>query len=625
MPDALVLKENGTAAFRACDFPGAFKAYSEGIACLCPEASTVIVDHGLAANAPAPSAALELAPDDKLLLTTLCTNRAAVALKLGRPIRALADTSLAASLTPSSPKVAFRRAAALLAIGACEAAQAILEPHVASEPELRRLSETARSRAAKTMARIEAMADAPNTDHGAATTDELAFVGPIEVRRMGGERGGRGWFATRQVAAGELLLAEPACLPLAPPANRANPLPLTEAICTQLGGLAEDRSVAWRAEELRERLACVHPVPGVAEDAETSRDAETAPEVAAIAAATGVSAAEATAVERKVARNQFSLRMRVRGEDVNFGSGLFPLASLLNHSCEPAAHFQPLSSGRLLVVRSIRDVEAGAEVCDSYVCVACPFAERQAKLQASHSFTCRCVRCDAPEGTRLHMLERFDRSLVCPLAHADGGGEGAHVLLPDSPYADEPAYRCAAAGCEGRLAAEEASGRLQSIKASFEELEEFYARGEALAGCKAAKAAERSARSFLSPQHTLWRLWLSCTILLATDAREADASASAEADDPSATEELVLGAYRRREVMLLVPHRATDDDIFVRMSHALLVGLETSEAEALLQQAFRLDGLTYGASVDGFVQRWVPADFGVRWVERIRQIVRAIS
>ena len=137
MSTALELKECGTQAFRAGDFHGAFQAYSEAIALLCPEvAASQIVDHGLAVNAPAPSAALELATEEQALLTTLCTNRAAVALKLSRPIRALADTSLALALSPSSPKVAFRRATALLAIGACEAAQAILDAHVASEPEL---------------------------------------------------------------------------------------------------------------------------------------------------------------------------------------------------------------------------------------------------------------------------------------------------------------------------------------------------------------------------------------------------------------------------------------------------------------------------------------------------------
>mgnify|MGYP006155037913 CR=1 FL=1 len=53
-------------------------------------------------------------------------------------------------------------------------------------------------------------------------------------------------------------------------------------------------------------------------------------------------------------------------------------------------------------------------------------------------------------------------------------------------------------------------------------------------------------------------------------------------------------------------------------SHALVIGLETPEAEPVLQSAFRIDAQTHGSSVEGFIQRWVPADL----VEVVAPLVR---
>ena len=95
------------------------------------------------------------------LVVSLLTNRAAAAMRLGRPWRALADTAAAAALT-SSPlnscatgsgggggeaKAAFRRAQALLAVGACALARSILSAYAPREPELKALMAKAAARA----------------------------------------------------------------------------------------------------------------------------------------------------------------------------------------------------------------------------------------------------------------------------------------------------------------------------------------------------------------------------------------------------------------------------------------------------------------------------------------------
>ena len=80
------------------------------------------------------------------------SNRAAAALKLGRYWRALADTAAAAALGDGaeSAKGAFRRAQALLGIGACALAVATATPHASKEPELRALVAKATERARAT-------------------------------------------------------------------------------------------------------------------------------------------------------------------------------------------------------------------------------------------------------------------------------------------------------------------------------------------------------------------------------------------------------------------------------------------------------------------------------------------
>ncbi len=67
------------------------------------------------------------------------------ALKLNRHCRALADTAMALELAPSA-KVAFRRAQALLAIGACDLALAAMAPYGPDEPDLKRLTTKAREK-----------------------------------------------------------------------------------------------------------------------------------------------------------------------------------------------------------------------------------------------------------------------------------------------------------------------------------------------------------------------------------------------------------------------------------------------------------------------------------------------
>ena len=127
--------------------------------------------------------------------------------------------------------------------------------------------------------------------------------------------------------------------------------------------------------------------------------------MAAIAAATALPLPELLRLDQKVVRNQMSLKMRVGGDAVDFGRGLFPFSSLLNHSCHANTAYHPISSGHAMVVRALRDIEIGEEATDSYIAPSTIGAQRSVALERSHGFVCSCERCAAPKGSELHRLE----------------------------------------------------------------------------------------------------------------------------------------------------------------------------------------------------------------------------
>ena len=126
---------------------------------------------------------------------------------------------------------------------------------------------------------------------------------------------------------------------------------------------------------------------------------------------------------------------------------------------------------------------------------------------------------------------------------------------------------------------------------SFESLYVLLAKGAYEAGAVAAAHTERLASLTIGAQHHAWMRWVRVAMELAEGAED---------------NELMLRVYERWEGMLLVPCHASDDDAFVRLDHALLVGIDTPEGERALRGAFTIDALAHGASVQGFISRWLP-------------------
>lgn len=79
----------------------------------------------------------------------------------------------------------------------------------------------------------------------------------------------------------------------------------------------------------------------------------------------------------------------------------FRVACRLNHSCNPNVHRTWQEHGTRLVMHATRDIEAGTEICQSYIAnLFCSFDQRQERLQNGWGFRCQCEACALPQRGR---------------------------------------------------------------------------------------------------------------------------------------------------------------------------------------------------------------------------------
>ncbi|KAI9106463.1 hypothetical protein K1719_021991 [Acacia pycnantha] len=73
------------------------------------------------------------------------------------------------------------------------------------------------------------------------------------------------------------------------------------------------------------------------------------------------------------------------------GTGLYPVISIINHSCLPNSVL--VFEGRSAVVRAVQHISKGSEVLISYIETAGSTMTRQKALKEQYLFTCSCPRC----------------------------------------------------------------------------------------------------------------------------------------------------------------------------------------------------------------------------------------
>jgi SET domain len=78
--------------------------------------------------------------------------------------------------------------------------------------------------------------------------------------------------------------------------------------------------------------------------------------------------------------------------------GLYPLASMINHSCVPNAvrvFVNQRDDKELMIVHACQNIPKGNEVVWSYIPVIDSYPIRLKTLKSTHNFVCQCTRCKA--------------------------------------------------------------------------------------------------------------------------------------------------------------------------------------------------------------------------------------
>ncbi|KAL8216258.1 hypothetical protein R6Q57_023095 [Mikania cordata] len=78
-------------------------------------------------------------------------------------------------------------------------------------------------------------------------------------------------------------------------------------------------------------------------------------------------------------------------ELIPLGTGLYPVISIINHSCNPNSVL--VFEGRMATVRAMQHIPKGSEVLISYIETAGSTMTRQKALKEQYFFTCGCSRC----------------------------------------------------------------------------------------------------------------------------------------------------------------------------------------------------------------------------------------
>ncbi|XP_030041498.1 protein-lysine N-methyltransferase SMYD4 [Microcaecilia unicolor] len=172
-------------------------------------------------------------------------------------------------------------------------------------------------------------------------------------------------------------------------------------------------------------------------------------------------------------------------EQVRVASALFPVLSLMNHSCDPniSVSFQ----GRTAVVRAVKPIKETQEVSH---CYGPHFSrmrveERLQLLRSQYFFDCQCRAC----------LEQQESEVKCSLpfccVHCRAPLQGKDVL------------HCTCAACRFTTDRSHLMFRLQDIRLRVSRAQELLTAGNTEQAILQLEDCRGEGRSFLSPEHTV--------------------------------------------------------------------------------------------------------------------------
>uniref|UniRef100_A0A7S3D0Q7 Uncharacterized protein n=1 Tax=Palpitomonas bilix TaxID=652834 RepID=A0A7S3D0Q7_9EUKA len=162
-------------------------------------------------------------------------------------------------------------------------------------------------------------------------------------------------------------------------------------------------------------------------------------------------------------------------------SACFPFGALLNHSCAPNCVLHYDVERKIQIIRCVRDVEKGEELCHSYIDVAGTTQQRREKLSRQFFFLCMCPLCQE-KGDRDPLLTstsaqdeaaRAELQTSAALLHqAEAMDDGSPAIQRETIKVLSDAYRTRRRYCQpGNLLLLESQSRLHTALLEAGELE----------------------------------------------------------------------------------------------------------------------------------------------------------
>ncbi|XP_004529471.1 protein msta isoform X1 [Ceratitis capitata] len=127
--------------------------------------------------------------------------------------------------------------------------------------------------------------------------------------------------------------------------------------------------------------------------------------------------------------NAFEAPCRI-GEHETLLRGLFPLTAIMNHECTPnASHY--FDNGHLAVVRAARPIPKGAEITTTYTKILWSNLTRGIFLKMTKHFICECARCNDNTENGTYLSALFCREQGCK-----------GIVIPVQSKILQPDWRC---------------------------------------------------------------------------------------------------------------------------------------------------------------------------------------
>uniref|UniRef100_A0A8D0GPQ5 Protein-lysine N-methyltransferase SMYD4 n=1 Tax=Sphenodon punctatus TaxID=8508 RepID=A0A8D0GPQ5_SPHPU len=176
-------------------------------------------------------------------------------------------------------------------------------------------------------------------------------------------------------------------------------------------------------------------------------------------------------------------------EQVRLATALFPVTSLLNHSCEP--NTSVTFHGTTATVRASLPIHKGQEILHCYGPHQCRMAvaERRQRLRAQYFFECRCQACLDDLGPNVKSAVSSKGMFHCPDCQAPM--QGGDML------------RCTRGACKALVSRDDFLRRLQTLQSQVRTALGLLKTDKPERAAELLLKCRLDAKSFLSPEHVV--------------------------------------------------------------------------------------------------------------------------